>query len=597
MAINPPVDATQTPEWAALQKHYDELQSEGVSLKKWFADDTERVDKLSFDAGDLHFDLSKNLIKPETLQLFANLAKAVKLDERTKAMYTGVHINNTEDRAVLHTALRRPVEDEGKYIVDGQDTVKDVRETLDKIYAFADDVRSGKWTGVTGRKIETVVNIGIGGSDLGPVMVYEALKPYADAGISARYISNIDPNDLAEKTKGLDPETTLFIIVSKTFTTLETLTNAREARTWLLEELTANGAIAEGDEAQKAEAIKKHFVAVSTNLEKVEEFGIDPNNAFGFWNWVGGRYSVDSAVGTSLAVIFGPARFEEFLHGFHEIDEYFANTPFEKNVVVLLGMLNVWYRNFFKVASHAVLPYDQYLHRFPAYLQQLTMESNGKSVRWDGTPVTSETGEIFWGEPGTNGQHAFYQLIHQGTQSIPATTSSRSSTPRTRPWTATRRTSCSWATTSAQTKALAFGKTADEVRAEGTRRDRSGPRVLGNRPTTSIFGVALTPFALGELIALYEHITFVEGRLGPRLLRPVGRRARQAACQADHPGHLPGRRRPRRPGRSTQSLISSPRQPRVLLISAPASLQSEPGLARRAVLFDGRSGDRPWREF
>ena len=267
MAINPPVDATQTPEWAALQKHYDELQSEGVSLKKWFADDAERVDKLSFDAGDLHFDLSKNLIKPETLQLFANLAKAVKLDERTKAMYSGVHINNTEDRAVLHTALRRPVEDEGKYIVDGQDTVKDVRETLDKIYAFADDVRSGKWTGVTGRKIETVVNIGIGGSDLGPVMVYEALKPYADAGISARYISNIDPNDLAEKTKGLDPETTLFIIVSKTFTTLETLTNAREARTWLLEELAANGAIAEGDEAQKAEAIKKHFVAVSTNLE------------------------------------------------------------------------------------------------------------------------------------------------------------------------------------------------------------------------------------------------------------------------------------------------------------------------------------------
>ena len=336
MAINPPVDATKTPEWAALQKHYDELQSEGISLKQWFADDAERVEKLSFDAGDLHFDLSKNLIKPETLQLFADLAKAVKLDERTKAMYTGVHINNTEDRAVLHTALRRPVEDEGKYIVDGQDTVKDVREVLDRIYAFADKVRSGEWTGVTGKKIETVVNIGIGGSDLGPVMVYEALKPYADAGISARYISNIDPNDLAEKTKGLDPETTLFIIVSKTFTTLETLTNAREARTWLLEELKAKGAI-DGSDAKNAEAIKKHFVAVSTNLEKVAEFGIDPNNAFGFWNWVGGRYSVDSAVGTSLAVVFGPARFEEFLHGFHEIDEYFANTPFEKNVVVLLG--------------------------------------------------------------------------------------------------------------------------------------------------------------------------------------------------------------------------------------------------------------------
>ena len=458
MAINPPVDATQTPEWAALQKHYDELQSEGVSLKKWFADDTERVDKLSFDAGDLHFDLSKNLIKPETLQLFANLAKAVKLDERTKAMYSGVHINNTEDRAVLHTALRRPVEDEGKYIVDGQDTVKDVRETLDKIYAFADDVRSGKWTGVTGRKIETVVNIGIGGSDLGPVMVYEALKPYADAGISARYISNIDPNDLAEKTKGLDPETTLFIIVSKTFTTLETLTNAREARTWLLEELAANGAIAEGDEAQKAEAIKKHFVAVSTNLEKVEEFGIDPNNAFGFWNWVGGRYSVDSAVGTSLAVVFGPARFEEFLHGFHEIDEYFANTPFEKNVVVLLGMLNVWYRNFFKVASHAVLPYDQYLQLIPADF-----------IAFVNTP-----------NPTKDGDQDVHELF--------------------------------LGNYFAQTKALAFGKTADEVRAEGTPEEIVPARVFsGNRPTTSIFGVALTPFALGELIALYEHITFVEG--------------------------------------------------------------------------------------
>ena len=421
MAINPPVDATQTPEWAALQKHYDELQSEGVSLKKWFADDAERVDKLSFDAGDLHFDLSKNLIKPETLQLFANLAKAVKLDERTKAMYSGVHINNTEDRAVLHTALRRPVEDEGKYIVDGQDTVKDVRETLDKIYAFADDVRSGKWTGVTGRKIETVVNIGIGGSDLGPVMVYEALKPYADAGISARYISNIDPNDLAEKTKGLDPETT-------------------------------------------------------------------------------------------LAVVFGPARFEEFLHGFHEIDEYFANTPFEKNVVVLLGMLNVWYRNFFKVASHAVLPYDQYLHRFPAYLQQLTMESNGKSVRWDGTPVTSETGEIFWGEPGTNGQHAFYQLIHQGTQLIPADFIAFVNTPNPTKDGDQDVHELFLGNYFAQTKALAFGKTADEVRAEGTPEEIVPARVFsGNRPTTSIFGVALTPFALGELIALYEHITFVEG--------------------------------------------------------------------------------------
>ena len=511
MAINPPVDAVKTPEWAALQKHYDELQSEGVCLKKWFAEDANRVDKLSFEAGDLHFDLSKNLIKPETLKLFADLAKAVKLDERTKAMYTGVHINNTEDRAVLHTALRRPAEDAGKFIVDGQDTVADVREVLGRIYDFANEVRSGAWKGVTGKNIKTVVNIGIGGSDLGPVMVYEALKPYADAGISARYVSNIDPNDMAEKTKDLDPETTLFIIVSKTFTTLETLTNARTARTWLLNKLQGCGAI-DGSDAKKAEAVAKHFVAVSTNLEKVEEFGINPTNAFGFWNWVGGRYSVDSAVGTSLAVVLGPERFEEFLKGFHAIDTYFAETPFEKNVVVLLGMLNVWYRNFYKVASHAVLPYDQYLHRFPAYLQQLTMESNGKSVRWDGTPVTSETGEIFWGEPGTNGQHAFYQLIHQGTQLIPADFIAFVNTPNPTKDGDQDVHELFLGNYLAQTKALAFGKTADEVRAEGTPEEIVPARVFkGNRPTTSIFGDALTPFSLGELIALYEHITFVEG--------------------------------------------------------------------------------------
>lgn len=511
MAINPPVDAVKTPEWAALQKHYDELQSEGVCLKKWFAEDANRVDKLSFEAGDFHFDLSKNLIKPETLKLFANLAKAVKLDERTKAMYTGVHINNTEDRAVLHTALRRPAEDAGKFIVDGQDTVADVREVLGRIYDFANEVRSGAWKGVTGKNIKTVVNIGIGGSDLGPVMVYEALKPYADAGISARYVSNIDPNDMAEKTKDLDPETTLFIIVSKTFTTLETLTNARTARTWLLNKLQECGAI-DGSDAKKAEAVAKHFVAVSTNLEKVEEFGINPTNAFGFWSWVGGRYSVDSAVGTSLAVVLGPERFEEFLKGFHAIDTYFAETPFEKNVVVLLGMLNVWYRNFYKVASHAVLPYDQYLHRFPAYLQQLTMESNGKSVRWDGTPVTSETGEIFWGEPGTNGQHAFYQLIHQGTQLIPADFIAFVNTPNPTKDGDQDVHELFLGNYLAQTKALAFGKTADEVRAEGTPEEIVPARVFkGNRPTTSIFGDALTPFSLGELIALYEHITFVEG--------------------------------------------------------------------------------------
>ncbi|MCI1984680.1 MAG: glucose-6-phosphate isomerase [Bifidobacteriaceae bacterium] len=511
MAINPPIDATKTNAWAALDKHFNELKAEGINLREWFANDPERTAKLTFEAGDFHFDLSKNLIKPETLPLLAQLAKDVHLDERIKAMYSGVHINNTEDRAVLHTALRRPVSDEGKYVVDGQDTVKDVHETLDRIYAFANKVRSGEWTGVSGKKITTVVNIGIGGSDLGPVMVYEALKAYADAGITARFVSNIDPNDMAEKTKDLDPETTMFIIVSKTFTTLETLTNAREARAWSLNGLKAAGAIDDSEAASK-EAVEKHFVAVSTALDKVAAFGIDPANAFGFWNWVGGRYSVDSAVGTILAVVFGPERFEEFLKGFHTIDEYFATTPFEENVVALLGLLNVWYVNFFGAHTHAVLPYNQYLNRFPAYLQQLTMESNGKSVRWDGTPVTTQTGEVFWGEPGTNGQHAFYQLIHQGTRLIPADFIAFANTANPTKDGDQDVHELFLANFLAQTKALAFGKTADEVRAEGTAEAIVPARVFsGNRPTTSIFGEALTPAAVGELIALYEHITLVEG--------------------------------------------------------------------------------------
>lgn len=511
MAINPPIDATQTPAWAALQNHFNQLQAEGINLREWFAADANRTASLSFEAGDLYFDLSKNLIKPETLQLFADLAKDVKLEERIQQQYTGVHINNTEDRAVLHTALRRPASDEGKFIVDGQDTVKDVREVLDRIYAFANKVRSGEWTGVTGKKIDTVVNIGIGGSDLGPVMVYEALKAYNDSGISARYVSNIDPNDMAEKLKGIDPETTLFIVVSKTFTTLETLTNARSARTWLLETLKAQGAI-DGSDEKNAEAVVKHFIAVSTALDKVAEFGIDPNNAFGFWNWVGGRYSVDSAVGTSIAIVYGPERFEDFLRGFHVIDEYFANTPIEKNVVALMGLMNVWYVNFFGAHSHAVLPYNQYLHRFAAYLQQLTMESNGKSVRWDGTPVTTQTGEIFWGEPGTNGQHAFYQLIHQGTRLIPADFIAFANTPNVTKDGDQDVHELFLANYLAQTKALAFGKTAEEVRAEGTDEAIVPARVFtGNRPTTSILGDTLSPFAVGELIALYEHITLVEG--------------------------------------------------------------------------------------
>ena len=337
----------------------------------------------------------------------------------SRRLFSGVHINTTEDRAVLHTALRRPAEQKGELIVDGQDVVADVHEVLDRMYAFAERVRSGEWTGVSGKKIEHLVSIGIGGSDLGPVMAYEALRPYADAGIDCRYISNIDPNDMSEKVKGLDPETTLVIIVSKTFTTLETLTNAREVKAWMLEQLRAAGAI-DGTPEQDAEAIAKHFVAVSTALDLVADFGIDPENAFGFWNWVGGRYSVDSAVGLSLIVVLGPERFQQFLTGFRAIDEYFENTPLEENVVALMGLMNVWYVNFFGADTHAVLPYTQYLHRFPAYLQQLTMESNGKQVRWDGSAVTCHTGEVFWGEPGTNGQHAFYQLIHQGNVMVPA---------------------------------------------------------------------------------------------------------------------------------------------------------------------------------
>lgn len=509
--ISAPVDATKTSEWAALEAHKAELESKGISLKDWFAADAERVNNLSYTLGDLHIDLSKNLVTTETIKLLAALGKAVGIEERRDAMYKGVHINTTEDRAVLHTALRRPASDKGKFIVDGQDTVADVHEVLDRMYAFAERVRSGEWTGVTGKKIEHVVSIGIGGSDLGPVMVYEALKAYAGNGPDCTFISNIDPNDMAEKVKGLDPETTLCIVVSKTFTTLETITNAREVKTWLLDSLKAAGAV-DGSDAQNAEAIKKHFVAVSTALDLVADFGIDPENAFGFWNWVGGRYSVDSAVGLALILAYGPDVFKDFLSGFHEVDEYFQNTPLEQNVVALMGLINVWYVNFFGAASHAVLPYNQYLHRFPAYLQQLTMESNGKSTRWDGTPVTTKTGEIYWGEAGTNGQHAFYQLIHQGTQMIPADFIAFVNSANPTKDGDTDVHELFLGNFLAQTKALAFGKTADEVRAEGTAEWMVPARVFeGNRPTTSIFGEALTPHAVGELIAIYEHITFVEG--------------------------------------------------------------------------------------
>ncbi len=511
MTVSTPIDATKTPAWEALRAHYDKLTSDGVSLKDWFAADPDRVGKLTFDAGDLHFDLSKNLITDETVKLLADLGRACEIEARRDAMFSGVHINTTEDRAVLHTALRRPASQKGELIVDGQDVVADVHEVLDRMYAFAERVRSGEWKGVTGKKIEHLVSIGIGGSDLGPVMAYEALKPYADAGIDCRYISNIDPNDMAEKVKGLDPETTLVIIVSKTFTTLETLTNAREVKAWMLEQLRAAGAI-DGTPEQEAEAITKHFVAVSTALDLVADFGIDPENAFGFWSWVGGRYSVGSAVGLSLVIVLGPERFQQFLAGFRAIDEYFVNTPLEENVVALMGLMNVWYVNFFGADTHAVLPYTQYLHRFPAYLQQLTMESNGKGVRWDGSPVTCHTGEVFWGEPGTNGQHAFYQLIHQGNVMIPADFIAFANTANPFVDGGQDVHELFLGNFLAQTKALAFGKTADEVRAEGTAEWMVPARVFdGNRPTTSIFGDTLTPFALGELIALYEHITFVQG--------------------------------------------------------------------------------------
>ena len=495
-----PVDPTTTPAWSALTALHESLNPD---LRAWFAEDPGRAERFSYEVGDLFVDLSKNFLTDEVRDALAQLAEAVDVPGRRDAMFAGEHINITEDRAVLHTALRREAGD--SLSVDGQDVVADVHEVLEKIYAFARRVRSGQWTGITGKPIKTVVNIGIGGSDLGPVMVYEALKPYVQKGLECRFISNIDPTDCAEKVADLDPETTLFIIASKTFTTLETLTNARMARDWFLAALQAKGIETDG-------AIAKHFVAVSTALDKVAEFGIDPANAFGFWSWVGGRYSVDSAVGTVLAVTIGPENFQQFLSGFHAVDEHFATRAPAQNVPMLMGLLNVWYTNFYGAASHAVLPYAQDLHRFPAYLQQLTMESNGKSVRWDGTPVTTDTGEIFWGEPGTNGQHAFYQLIHQGTRLIPADFIAVADPAHPAEDGGADVHELFLSNYLAQTAALAFGKTEEEVRAEGTAEEIVPARVFsGNRPTTSILAPALTPSVVGQLIALYEHITFTQG--------------------------------------------------------------------------------------
>ena len=505
MSDIPVIDPTMTPAWDTLDQLADNFDPD---LRKLFADDPTRTQTFTFDAADLHVDLSKNLVCPTLVGHLLALAEQTGVLELRDRMYAGEHINVTEDRAVLHTALRRPATD--SLTVDGQDAIADVHEVLEQVYAFARRVRSGEWVGITGKPVKTVVNVGIGGSDLGPVMAYEALKPYVQEGLECRFISNIDPTDAGETTKDLDPETTLVIVASKTFTTLETITNAKVVRAWLLDALRERGLVT--DEASEKEAIAKHFVAVSTALDKVAEFGIDPANAFGFWSWVGGRYSVDSAVGTSLAVAIGPEGFADFLAGFNAMDRHFAEAAPEKNVPLLMGLLNVWYSNFLGADTHAVLPYSQYLHRFPAYLQQLTMESNGKSVRRDGSPVTYETGEVFWGEPGTNGQHAFYQLIHQGTRMVPADFIAFANP--------------TWALGDgdadmhelflsnffAQTKALAFGKTSEEVRAEGTPEAIVSARVFtGNRPTTSIMAPSLTPSVLGQLIALYEHITFVEG--------------------------------------------------------------------------------------
>ncbi|MBS2937779.1 glucose-6-phosphate isomerase [Nocardioides sp. J2M5] len=494
-----PVDPTSTPAWAELSAVADGFAPD---LRGWFDADPDRVESLARRAGDLHVDLSRTFLHGDLLDHLLALAEQTRVRERRDAMFAGEHVNPTEDRAVLHTALRLPAD--ATLEVDGQDVVHDVHEVLERVYAFAGKVRSGEWTGVTGRRIETVVNIGIGGSDLGPVMAYEALAPYRQAGLTCRFISNIDPTDAAQSLEGLDPETTLFIVSSKTFGTLETLTNARLCRSWLLDHLP------EGTDRDAA--VAQHFVAVSTALDKVADFGIDPANAFGFWDWVGGRYSMDSAIGLSLVVAIGPERFAEMLAGFHAMDEHFRTAEPASNVPLVLGMLNVWYATFLGAQTHAVLPYAQQLHRFPAYLQQLTMESNGKGVRWDGTPVTTETGEVFWGEPGTNGQHAFYQLIHQGTRLVPADfiAFAQPAYPLTDGDTDVHE--LFLANFLAQTRALAFGKTADEVRAEGVDEALVSARTFpGNRPTLSVMAPALTPSVLGQLVALYEHTTFVQG--------------------------------------------------------------------------------------
>jgi len=479
--------------WAALERHHGQIGE--THLRDLFAADSGRGERLVADGAGLHLDFSKHRVTEETLMLLGELAGERGVEERREAMFAGEHINVSEDRAVLHVALRMPRE--RSLVVDGVDVVKQVHETLDRMGDFAERVRSGDWTGHTGRPIRNVVNVGIGGSDLGPVMAYEALRHFSRREMTFRFVSNVDGTDFVECTRDLDPEETLFVISSKTFTTLETMTNANSARQWSLAGLG-------GDEA----AVAKHFVAVSTNAEGVAEFGIDTDNMFGFWDWVGGRYSMDSAIGLSTMLAIGPARFAEMLSGFHAMDEHFRTARPSENLPMLMGLLSVWYGDFFGAQTCGVFPYDQYLHRFPAYLQQLTMESNGKHVTLEGARVDYDTGAIFWGEPGTNGQHSFYQLIHQGTRLIPCDFIAfmQSNNPLG------EHQDLLISNVFAQSQALAFGKTAEEVRAEGTPEDVVPHRVMeGNRPSSTILAERLDPFTLGTLVALYEHSTFTQG--------------------------------------------------------------------------------------
>jgi glucose-6-phosphate isomerase len=483
---------TQRAAWAALERHLEAIR--GLHLRSLFAEDPARGERLTAEGAGLYLDYSKNRITDETLRLLVTLAEECGVPQRREAMFGGERINVSEDRAVLHVALRMPRN--RSLIVDGVDVVGEVHQVLDRMSDFCERVRGGEWRGYTDKPIRNVVNIGIGGSDLGPVMAYEALRHYSAREMSFRFVSNVDGTDFVEATRDLDPAETLFIVCSKTFTTLETMTNAGTAREWVLAAL--------GDKA----AIAKHFVAVSTNAEAVTEFGIDTGNMFGFWDWVGGRYSMDSAIGLSTMLAIGPQRFREMLAGFHAVDEHFRDAPLERNLPALLGLLAVWYGDFLGAQSIAVLPYDQYLHRFPAYLQQLTMESNGKRVTLDGRAVNYQTGAVWWGEPGTNGQHSFYQLIHQGTKLIPCDFIGfgRSLNPLG------EHHDLLLANVFAQTEALAFGKTADQVRQEGTPEHLVPHRVFeGNRPSNTILAEQLTPRTLGSLVALYEHSVFTQG--------------------------------------------------------------------------------------